>query len=72
MDWELLSIYCVPSKPGHVRLIVRNHMSTPKTPLIFRLMAFAPQWFHHLSAFDVTDGDSVLLVRQVGFSEPLT
>ena len=55
----------MPTKPGHVRLIVRNHMSTPSTPLAFRLMGLAPQWFHHMNAFDVTDGDSVLLVRQV-------
>ena len=67
-DWELLSINCVPTEPGHVRLILRTHMSTPAAPLALRLMGLVPQWLNHLKAFDVTDGDSVLLIRQVGSS----
>ena len=56
----------MPTKPGHVRLIVRNHLCARKLPLGARLMGLMPQWVHHMKAADVSDGDSVILVRQVG------
>ena len=63
-DWELLTLYVVPTKTDHVRLIVAEHLAG-HIPWVIRLRGLMPLWFHHMKTFDVTDGDSVILVKQV-------
>ena len=42
-DFELLNIYCVPTKPGYVRLIVRSFLGGPAgLPLGLRIAGASP------------------------------
>ena len=61
-------IYCIPTKPGHSRIVSFMTTNRKKLPAIFKLIKKLPLWVDHvLFRSPVLDGDNVFLHFQEQF-----
>ena len=66
VDFELLHIHVIPTKPGHSRIIVHFYMGGSNVPLPLKIFPkLQPAWYGHLTGLEIIDGDNTFLIAQV-------